>query len=133
MTGSITFDAGQTIPVSGIADATTSTKGLVQAGTNISVASGVISVASASTSTPGVVELNDSTTSTSTTQALTANQGKNLHDQIDALAVTTNITLAARSTPIQVLSAALQQQVLPPVWWLAMCFPHRPRLTRRFL
>ena len=93
MIGDISFYAGQTIPVSSIADATTSTKGLVQAGTNINATDGVISVASASTLTPGVVELNDSTTSTSITQALTANQGKNLQDQITALSVTSNITL----------------------------------------
>jgi hypothetical protein len=67
MTGAITFDASQTIPTSSIAGATTSTV--------------------------GVVQLNDTTTSTSVTEALTANQGKNLQDQIDALAVTANIVL----------------------------------------
>jgi hypothetical protein len=41
-----------------------------------------------------VVQLNDTTTSTSVTQALTANQGKNLQDQINALSITSNITLA---------------------------------------
>jgi hypothetical protein len=44
-----------------------------------------VAVANASTVAPGVVQLNDTTTSTSTTQALTAAQGKNLQDQIDAL------------------------------------------------
>jgi len=93
MTGNITFNGAQTFPVSGIQDATTSQKGLVQVGTNISVASGTISVASASTSVPGIVQLNDTTTSTSITEALTAAQGKSLQDQIDALAVVSNITL----------------------------------------
>jgi hypothetical protein len=67
MTGAITFDASQVIPTSSIAGATTSVV--------------------------GVVQLNDSTTSTSVTEALTANQGKNLQDQITALAVSSNIIL----------------------------------------
>jgi hypothetical protein len=54
----------------------------------------VVSIAAASTTTAGAVQLNDTTSSTSTTLALTANQGKNLQDQINALAVTSNITLA---------------------------------------
>jgi hypothetical protein len=54
----------------------------------------ILSISSASTTGPGVVQLNDSTTSTSTTQALTAAQGKNLQDQINSLALTSNITLA---------------------------------------
>jgi hypothetical protein len=53
-----------------------------------------ISVGSASTTALGVVQLNDTTTSTSTTQALTANQGKVLQDQISALAVSSNLTFA---------------------------------------
>jgi hypothetical protein len=93
MSGSITFAVAQTFPVSGIQDASPSGKGVVQIGTNIQVASGVISVDSASTSVPGIVQLNDTVGSTSTTQALTANQGKNLQDQIDALAIASNITL----------------------------------------
>ena len=60
---------------------------------NTDAANPIIGVSTASTSAVGVVQLNDSTTSTSTTEALTANQGKSLQDQIDALAVTTNITL----------------------------------------
>jgi len=54
----------------------------------------VVSVDAASTTVPGVVQLNDSTSSTSTTEALTANQGYNLQQQIDALSVTSNLTLA---------------------------------------
>lgn len=53
-----------------------------------------VAVASASTAAQGVVQLNDTTTSTSTTQALTAAQGKNLQDQINALSASSNLTLA---------------------------------------
>jgi hypothetical protein len=94
MTGVIMFDATQTIPVSGIQDATTAQKGLVQIGTNIDVTSGTISVKSASTTDAGISLLNDTTSSTSTTQALTANQGKVLQDQVDALVISNNLTLA---------------------------------------
>jgi hypothetical protein len=51
-------------------------------------------VAAASTATAGVVQLNDTVTSTSATQALTAAQGKVLQDQINALSVATNLTFA---------------------------------------
>lgn len=54
----------------------------------------VVSIAAASTTAAGAVQLNDTTTSTSTTLALTAAQGKNLQDQINALSVASNITLA---------------------------------------
>ena len=67
MTGAITFAGGQTIPAS--------------------------SIQSASTTQSGIVQLNNTTTSTSTSEALTANQGKNLQDQITALSVSSNITL----------------------------------------
>ena len=68
MTGTVTFASGQTIPAN--------------------------AVQSASTSQAGIVQLNDTVSSTSLTQALTANQGKNLQDQINALAVGSNLTLA---------------------------------------
>lgn len=54
----------------------------------------VISVDAATTTAPGVVQLNNTTSSTSTSEALTAAQGKSLQDQIDALAVSSNLTLA---------------------------------------
>jgi hypothetical protein len=54
----------------------------------------VVSVDAATTSAPGVVQLNDTTNSNSTTEALTAAQGKILQDQIDALSVTSNLTFA---------------------------------------
>ena len=94
MTGAITFAAGQTFPVSGLPVANTVQLGVVQIGTNIQVAAGVISVNSGSTTTPGIVQLYDGVNSTSTTLALTANQGKILQDQITALALYPNITLA---------------------------------------
>ena len=74
--------------------ATTTSQGAVQVGTNIQVSAGTISVLSATTAQQGVVQLNDTTNNTSTTLALTAAQGKNLQDQIDALSITSNITLA---------------------------------------
>ena len=94
MTGVIAFAPAQTFPASSIQDATTAQKGIVQVGTNIQVTSGTISVDSASTTQVGVVQLNDTTSSTSTTLALTAAAGKSLQDQIDALSVSTNLTLA---------------------------------------
>jgi hypothetical protein len=132
MTGNITFNGGQTFPVAGIQDATTSQKGVVQvgsnltvtsgtisvpvssksalgvvqAGTNINVTSGVLSVPAgnrftpgvlsvglnlsltgsqvnvntASTTQAGIVQLDDTTSSTSTTQAATANAVKLAYD-----------------------------------------------------
>jgi hypothetical protein len=94
MSGVIVFDAAQTFSVTGIQDATLVQKGVVQVGTNIDVAAGVISVADGDTTAKGVVQLYNNTDSTSTTLALTAAQGKSLQDQIDALAVTSNLTLA---------------------------------------
>jgi hypothetical protein len=94
MTGDITFTVGQTFPITGIQDATTGQKGVVQVGTNIQVASGVISVLSSSTTQSGIVQLNDTVASTSVTEALTANQGKALQAQIDALTTASNLTLA---------------------------------------
>jgi microcystin-dependent protein len=63
----------------------------------IAVTSGtipVVSIAASSTTAPGAVQLYDNVDSTSTTLALTAAQGKNLQDQITALALNPNITLA---------------------------------------
>jgi hypothetical protein len=120
MTGTITFDAGQIFPVSGIQDATAGQKGIVQIGTNIQVSSGTISVdtattgqlglvqvgtnidvsagtisvKSASTTQSGIVQLNDTLASTSTTQALTANMGRDLQVQINALSTSNNLTFA---------------------------------------
>jgi hypothetical protein len=93
-TGTVSFATGQVFPVSGIQDASLTDKGVVQIGTNIDVVAGLISVADGTTTGKGVVQLYDATDSSSTTLALTAAQGKNLQDQIDALVVTSNLTLA---------------------------------------
>ena len=61
---------------------------------NTDPANPVIAISGATTTTSGAVQLNDTTSSTSVTEALTANQGKNLQDQIDALANISNLTLA---------------------------------------
>lgn len=61
-------------------DATTAIKGGVIVGTNISVSSGTISVANASTSAKGVVQLSNSTSSASTSTAATANAVKIAYD-----------------------------------------------------
>ena len=149
MTGPIVFDAGQNIPISGIPDATTTSKGIVQVGSNVNVASGIISVAtatplqkglvqvgtniqvstgtisveSASTSVPGVVQLNDTTSSTSVVEALTANQGYNLQQQINALVISNNLTLGgtidgstglvAATTPEGVTAGLVAGSALP--------------------
>lgn len=64
----------------------------------ISVATGTttptISIASASTTASGAVQLNNTLSSTSTTLALTAAQGKVLQDQITSLLTTSGIELA---------------------------------------
>lgn len=54
----------------------------------------VVTILSASTTQAGAVQLNDTTSSSSTTQALTAAQGKNLQDQINALSASSNLTFA---------------------------------------
>jgi hypothetical protein len=92
-TAPITVTAGTT-PVVGVETATTGQLGAVRVGTNIDVAAGVISVKNSSTSQSGIVQLNNTVSSTSTTEALTANQGKSLQDQINALTASGGLTLA---------------------------------------
>ena len=94
VTAPITNTGTAIVPVIGIQTSTTGQLGAVQVGTNIDVAAGVISVKSSSTAQSGIVQLNDTVTSTSATEALTAAQGKVLQDQISGLAVTSNLTLA---------------------------------------
>ena len=60
--------------------ASSSTLGGVKIGTNVGISSGVISVANGSTSAKGVVQLTDSTSSTSTTTAATPNSVKSAYD-----------------------------------------------------
>jgi len=54
----------------------------------------IVGISAASTTAPGAVQLNDTTSSSSITEALTANQGRNLQEQINALSVSSNLTLA---------------------------------------
>lgn len=54
----------------------------------------VIGIDAATTTAAGAVQLEDSVTSTSVSLALTANQGKLLQDQIDALVISSNLTFA---------------------------------------
>jgi hypothetical protein len=62
--------------------------GGVKSGLNISISGdGTISVATATVANPGVVQLNNTTSSSSVSQALTAAAGKALQDQINALVV----------------------------------------------
>lgn len=93
--GGLVIENGDTLSPANLPIANDTDKGVVIVGGNISVdKGGVISVASADTSTPGVVQLNDTTSSNSTTQALTANQGRLLQQQINALQLTSNLTFA---------------------------------------
>jgi hypothetical protein len=92
--GSFTVDAqGRLTAASSNAAPVTSVTGT----TPIAVTAGatpVVSIAAASTTAPGAVQLNDTVASTSTTQALTAAQGKVLQDQITTLLTTPGIDLA---------------------------------------
>ena len=77
--GNILLDDVET-KVYTLPDATASVLGGVKVGTNVSVSNGTISVANGSTSAKGVVQLTDSTTSTSTTTAATPNSVKSAYD-----------------------------------------------------
>ena len=91
----ITVSGVSTNPTVGVSVATAVTTGVVSVGANISVSpAGAISVATSSTTVPGIVQLNNTTSSTLTTEALTAAQGKSLQDQISALVITSNLTFA---------------------------------------
>lgn len=77
---SVPADAKFTDTVYTLPAATSSTLGGVKVGTNISVSSGTISVANASTSAKGVVQLSSATNSTSTSLAATASAVKSAYD-----------------------------------------------------
>ena len=83
---------------SGICWSNVGTVTAVSGNAPISVATGTttpnISIASASTTASGAVQLNNTVASTSTTQALTAAQGKVLQDQITALVTNSGLELA---------------------------------------
>jgi microcystin-dependent protein len=99
VTSPITNTGTALSPIIGIQTATTGQLGAVQVGSNISVASGVISVASTTgvptaVSNIGVTTITDNVTSTSCNSALSANQGKLLQDQITGLLVAGTVELA---------------------------------------
>jgi hypothetical protein len=63
----------------------------------------IISIVQASTTNCGAVVLNNTTTSTSVVQALTANAGKNLQDQIDAITSSGGtVQVVTGSAPVQI-------------------------------
>jgi len=83
--GGLVIENGDTLSPDNLPKATETTCGGVIIGTNILVdKDGVISVENASTSNPGVVQLNDTTSSFSFAEELTANQGRLLQEQINA-------------------------------------------------
>jgi len=78
-----------------LAVASTLSKGIVQIGTNINITgAGIISVPTATTTTFGVTELVNDTSTNDPSKALTAAQGYNLQQQINALAISNNLTFA---------------------------------------
>jgi hypothetical protein len=85
-TGTVTINAN----VSGLVTGVTGATPIVSSGGTAPV----ISILSSSTSQAGAVQLNDTTTSTATNLALTANQGRILQNQINTLTATSNLTLA---------------------------------------
>lgn len=90
---SLTVDAkGRlTAASSGVTPNTTVVAPVTNTGTAIAP---IIGVDPSSTTVPGIVQLNDTVTSTSVTEALTANQGKVLQDQIAALLTAGGLILA---------------------------------------
>ena len=85
--------------------ATSDTLGLVQIGSNINNDSGIISVNNSSTTQSGVVQLYDALDSTSTTNALTANQGKVLKDTLEELEDNIQEVLSLSSKSFTILDA----------------------------
>jgi len=83
-------------PVVGVDLATTATPGVVQVELtgNINLVSGVINVPDGSTTVKGAVQLNNTLSSSSTTEALTAAQGAALQNQIDTLTLSNSVILA---------------------------------------
>lgn len=74
--------------------ATSTVLGGVKIGTNIAIANSIISVANASTSTKGVVQLNSSIESSSETTAATSKAVKSVNDKVNALDTIANAALA---------------------------------------
>jgi len=83
-------------PIVSVDLATTATPGVVQVELtgNLTLIGGVINVPDASTTVKGAVQLNNTLSSNSTTQALTAAQGLALQTQINTLTLANNVVLA---------------------------------------
>lgn len=90
----------QSNPVFNIETANKFRLGVVQVGDNIDLSGvGVIGVASSTVTNKGVVQLADTTSSTSKFLALTANQGYLLQQQISSLVVSSDLILAGTFNP----------------------------------
>ena len=74
--------------------ATSTVLGGVKIGANIAIANSIISVANASTSTKGVVQLNSSIESSSETTAATSKAIKSVNDKVNSLDTIANAALA---------------------------------------
>jgi hypothetical protein len=78
-----------------LAVATTASTGVVRIGANLTVTgAGLLSVPTATTSVTGVTQLVNNTSTNDSTKALTAAQGFNLQQQIDAIEIRNNLTFA---------------------------------------
>ncbi len=78
-----------------LTEASTTAKGVVQIGSNISVTpTGIISVPNATGVVAGVAKIINNTTTNDSTSALTAAAGYNLQQQIDSLVIRNNLTFA---------------------------------------
>lgn len=90
----------QSNPVFNIETANKFRLGVVQVGDNIDLSGvGVIGVASSTVTNKGVVQLADTTSSTSKFLALTANQGYLLQQQISSLVISSDLILAGTFDP----------------------------------
>ena len=91
----------QSNPVFNIETANKFRLGVVQVGDNIDLSGvGVIGVASSTVTNKGVVQLADTTSSTSKFLALTANQGYLLQQQISSLVISSDLVLAGTFDPV---------------------------------
>jgi hypothetical protein len=91
----------QSNPVINIETANKSRLGVIQVGPNLNLSGvGVVDVLQSSTSQKGIVQLYDSTSSTSKSLALTARQGYLLQQQINALVLSTDLVFSGVFNPV---------------------------------
>lgn len=81
-------------------NATKSVKGGVIVGNNISVSNGTISVATATATTAGVTKVNDTLASTSTTDAVSANQARILNETKNSVSVLSGVIASGGTIPL---------------------------------